>query len=995
MTVAVCCYAIGIRADRRWLYNICMSQRTDARRLLALIVLSLMSVVATSAAEWPADFVDDADLHSVHFVDRLTGWAVGDRGVIWHTPDGGESWNRQSAKVEHGFQAVHFVDAKQGWIASAHVHAYRMDGRGTILATADGGNSWQPMKLANLSYLHDLSVLDERVAVAVGASWPMFPTGAYHSRDGGRSWHPLSVDVNAHWVACDINTDGQILLVGTHQALADLTAQSPGQGVASTDLPVRLRDGIWLGNRAYVVGDDGTLLALIDGRWLDASQALPSEGKQFDFHAIAQAENRLWVAGAPGNLVWRSDDGGRSWQARSTGITTPIYDLCFTDARHGWAVGACGVILTTDDGGDSWRIQRGLQRRLGALVVGTSLQTMPWSVLAHLSAEHRVRSRALLIETPHMAEPTFAVGLSERVHEAAVVAGANGAETWSEFPVLPKVVQPNRHAIEAGWTLHQHSQGIRPTGVQRLQWKLARAIRQWRPEIIVLQSEDRAEWSRLLLETTLAAQELAADTERPELLASLEPWSATRVVQARVDSPVGSTKPASIEPSRLSLALGESLGALATRAHATVSSEISVTSPIFLATVAGPPLRKDWGSHFAQHQDACRDTNRQELVASASLESLSRKAQQQENVRSILERAVAQNNAERALQLMSDLPPRLAAHLQWMLAQRQRADGKLESCRQTLSSLIEQYGQLPIAEQAKVELLMLAVSEEAAVRSRLQPASGQLGSAVSPDGSVPARAVSQTKQDYLSPEAMLTQLGPNQRTRPEWQLALASHSSTKRIDSLLSRLKQSAPTKEWRLSAAAEVWLRDRSRSEPKPTWTCHLGARPHLDGQLDEPIWSDESAQQLGPLQQLNYPLGTKLWIARDDQFLYLAAECQRLPELEYPQPTDERPRDTLPGALDRVDFFFDVNRDYQTGWQLGFDSRGWAIDAESSHLAWDPRWFVAARQDEGTWTVEAAIPLRELVREPARLPGRLGRGCAPSRPRLGLASLAQHRRC
>ena len=33
---------------------------------------------------------------------------------------------------------------------------------------------------------------------------------------------------------------------------------------------------------------------------------------------------------------------------------------------------------------------------------------------------------------------------------------------------------------------------------------------------------------------------------------------------------------------------------------------------------------------------------------------------------------------------------------------------------------------------------------------------------------------------------------------------------------------------------------------------------------------------------------------------------------------------------------------------------------------LPWDPTWYVAAADDDSSWTVEAAIPLSELVEKP-----------------------------
>jgi hypothetical protein len=41
----------------------------------------------------------DARLAEVSFVDPLHGWAVGDRGTIWHTDDGGNAWHLQRSGV--------------------------------------------------------------------------------------------------------------------------------------------------------------------------------------------------------------------------------------------------------------------------------------------------------------------------------------------------------------------------------------------------------------------------------------------------------------------------------------------------------------------------------------------------------------------------------------------------------------------------------------------------------------------------------------------------------------------------------------------------------------------------------------------------------------------------------------------------------------------------------------------------------------------------------
>ncbi len=59
----------------------------------------------------------DAWLADVCFVDAQCGWAVGDRGVIWHTEDGGRQWRLQPSGAACTLQSVCFINRKIGWAA--------------------------------------------------------------------------------------------------------------------------------------------------------------------------------------------------------------------------------------------------------------------------------------------------------------------------------------------------------------------------------------------------------------------------------------------------------------------------------------------------------------------------------------------------------------------------------------------------------------------------------------------------------------------------------------------------------------------------------------------------------------------------------------------------------------------------------------------------------------------------------------------------------------
>ena len=63
-----------------------------------------------------------------------------------------------------------------------------------------------------------------------------------------------------------------------------------------------------------------------------------------------------WAVGAFGT-IFRTHDGGRSWDAQVSGTLEQLFSVSFADIRTGWAVGRTGVILHTTDGGTTWRKQ--------------------------------------------------------------------------------------------------------------------------------------------------------------------------------------------------------------------------------------------------------------------------------------------------------------------------------------------------------------------------------------------------------------------------------------------------------------------------------------------------------------------------------------------------------------------------------------------------------------------------------------------------------------
>jgi len=74
---------------------------------------------------------------------------------------------------------------------------------------------------------------------------------------------------------------------------------------------------------------------------------------QLYFVAAAAAGSRV-VAGGEMGVIVTSDDDGQSWHQAQVPVSATITSIAFASPKVGWATGALGVVLNTLDGGQSW-----------------------------------------------------------------------------------------------------------------------------------------------------------------------------------------------------------------------------------------------------------------------------------------------------------------------------------------------------------------------------------------------------------------------------------------------------------------------------------------------------------------------------------------------------------------------------------------------------------------------------------------------------------------
>ncbi len=485
----------------------------------------------------------DASLRAVQFVDAKEGWAVGDEGVVWHTIDGGETWERQPTGVRASLRSLHFLDPYKGWVAGREELSHGGGSVGVLLYTGDGGVSWRRLltnAIPGLNHIrfgdtNHIRFGDTRTGYALGDGSEQYPSGVFRTRDGGRTWEPVKGPRSPGWLAGDYK-DGQTgALTGAWSRLATLTAD--GFGTAKVDplgvrspLDLALRDG-----RGLAVGQGGLILSSSSGgaRWGPTELKLPREVlAAWDFRALHWVGDHVWVVGRPGSVLLHSANRGAGWEILKTGQPLPLNGVFFFDEKRGWAVGELGLVLGTQDGGKTWKAQRRGGERAAVMFVHGRPADLPVDTLAVLGLEDGWLTACVGVTAPDPRSEAFARASDPQRLAGAVrqAGGAAGELLWA-FPLPQHLANAEKGELLKFWT--QLHGGPAETELVR---QMVLALRTWRPDMVVTDHPDArvtgCAASALVAEALHEAFTKAGDPKAfPEQIEhlGLQPWRVSRV----------------------------------------------------------------------------------------------------------------------------------------------------------------------------------------------------------------------------------------------------------------------------------------------------------------------------------------------------------------------------------------------------------------------------------------------------------------------------------
>ena len=318
----------------------------DARRLAGALLLAVSVAAIAQGVLHPLDRASLISPHAtrsvlldVAFAGRRAV-AVGERGIVLLSDDGGMSWRQAKVPVSASLTKLTFVTERLGWAVGHY---------GVILHSSDGGETWQRQldgriaakmderaaNVADKPFL-DVHFTDERNGFAVGAY-----NLAFRTRDGGRTWEYWSHHID------------------NPEALHLYVIGSAGPFL-------------------YIAGEQGLFLRSTDGG--DTFSRLPTPIKASLFTSAATASGTIVLAGLRGHVL-RTADCGDTWtKIDASDRASFLAAATWRGARLFLGNQAGDVFVSSDDGRTIRKLSVAPVRELTAMAVDDEGQVLATSL---------------------------------------------------------------------------------------------------------------------------------------------------------------------------------------------------------------------------------------------------------------------------------------------------------------------------------------------------------------------------------------------------------------------------------------------------------------------------------------------------------------------------------------------------------------------------------------------------------------------------------------
>lgn len=269
------------------------------------------------------------------------------------TNDGGTTWSEVSPPPlpQLVTNSICYYDHNKALTAGYY---------GKILRTQDGGIHWEPLHERIFSgHIYDAQFLDQNEGFALHEVWEGGVSSSWLQRtlDGGQTWSNIKMTGGYEGACWFVNHDTgfvvaqemDLVLFKTTNAGADWSEISTGYDFA----PYEMR--FWDAGNGLITGEN-IIIKTSDGgiTWETVS---PEPGSWTEYNDIEyRSASEVFVVGTgdyPLTSVFKSVDGGNSWQETISGGSHPANDIVFADNNTAF-LGCFNSIQKSEDGGITW-----------------------------------------------------------------------------------------------------------------------------------------------------------------------------------------------------------------------------------------------------------------------------------------------------------------------------------------------------------------------------------------------------------------------------------------------------------------------------------------------------------------------------------------------------------------------------------------------------------------------------------------------------------------
>ena len=505
----------------------------------------------------------DATIRDIEIATMDRAFAVGDRGLILATEDGGKQWHLLKSPVTCPLYDIVWLGDQTLVAVGGYFNPGSGFSQGVILTSKNFGRSWRHEMPDRVALLRGVQQIDD-LLIAWGDSLASTGTGVYLSDRNASNWKPTSLPIGsiecARWLQSDhglaVDRIGRVLEIREGQVTV-LNAPSRDIRCIDTD-----------GERWWLGGNAGVLLSrpvtLQNETYQEfETHHLPgnaSDNELFELSRIrVSTDGNLLVAGFPGSVVWKYHAPTRTTKILQTRQTQSISALAELGGDRVLVGTAFGNLFGSRNGGTAFWPEQRNARRPFALSVCASASSIPWLANVYSCWELCHHSSVTVIheEDRDSALRPLAdsrTGLQARASQISLT----DLRQWPDFPVgIQSIVQRSSEKFQ-----YYDRQAIR----QKILRKLIAEIRSQRPSILICEPVTAGSPLRVACSAiTIQAATFAADQSYKLFSDSAQipntPWQMDKILSQAAGRGSGDFRFAAEQPlKRIGLRFEQILG---------------------------------------------------------------------------------------------------------------------------------------------------------------------------------------------------------------------------------------------------------------------------------------------------------------------------------------------------------------------------------------------------------------------------------------------------